>query len=161
MRIRGELLKLGVARLRHHHRHRASPERPRSGASTGRTSTQFLRLQAFAILSGDPRTDEDDRFEDLAHNPMGSARDAKTQRPGDDDGLLQLDDEAGCSAPRLVRYEERAPNVEKVQSHETVAASRPPLLGARPRDRPEPPLDLGPYAGAAHERAGLLYGHAA
>ncbi len=117
MRIRGELLKLGVARLRHHHRHRASPERPRSGASTGRTSTQFLRLQAFAILSGDPRTDEG--------------------------------------------YEERAPNVEKVQSHETVAASRPPLLGARPRDRPEPPLDLGPYAGAAHERAGLLYGHAA
>src|SRR6266542_2653480 len=66
----------------------------------GPTSTQFLRLQAFAILSGDPRTDEDDRFEDLAHNPMGSARDAKTQRPGDDDGLLQLDDEGGCSAPR-------------------------------------------------------------
>src|SRR3990172_3477912 len=87
MRIRGEVLKLGVGvsatTIATVLRRSGLGPAPRR---VGPTWTQFLRLQAFAILSGDPRTDEDDRFEALARDPMGSARDGKTQRPGDDDG---------------------------------------------------------------------------
>jgi hypothetical protein len=159
MRIRGELLKLGIdvsaTTIATVLRRSGLGPAPRR---IGPTWTQFLRLQAFAILSGETRTDGDDWFEDLAHE---SGRDAQIPRLSDDDGPVQPDDEAACAAPRLVRYEERAPNVEIVESHETVAASRPPMLGARPRDRPEPALYLVPQAAAAHELAGLPYAHAA
>jgi len=137
MRIRGELLKLGVdvssTTIAIVLRRSGLGPAPRR---VGPTWAQFLRLQALAILRGDPRTDLGGWLEDLARDPIGSARDGKIPRPGDDDAPVPPEDEAACVAPRQVWDEEPTPHVQIARWHETVAASRQPMLGARSRDGP-------------------------
>jgi hypothetical protein len=74
LRIRGELLKLGIdvsaTTIATMLRQSGLGPAPRR---IGPTWRQFLRLQAYGLISREPRSDEQDRLDDLARAPRGEA----------------------------------------------------------------------------------------
>jgi hypothetical protein len=129
LRIRGELLKLGVdvshttvATVLRQSGLGPAPRR------IGPTWTEFLRLQAYGLLSDSSRSDQDDNPEDVASDPPEAPTTPFGEDPATTEQEEPVHDDPSAPSPRIlvtVHARRRAPV--------TVV---PPRVGVRARDGP-------------------------
>jgi hypothetical protein len=103
LRIRGELLKLGIdvsattiARVLRLGGLGPAPRR------VGPTWTQFLRLQAYGLLSRSPRSDEDDGLDDIASAPHREGPGSHSDDPATTDHDDSIHDDSARPNGRLI-----------------------------------------------------------
>jgi len=129
LRIRGELLKLGIdvsattiATVLRMGRLGPAPRR------VGPTWTQFLRLQAYGLLSRSPRSDEEDGLEDLASAPHREAPGSVGDDPATTDHDESIHDEPARPNGQLIDTVGDRPRAS--------VTTVPSRVGTRARDGP-------------------------
>ena len=129
LRIRGELMKLGVdvshttvATVLRQSGLGPAPRR------IGPTWTEFLRLQAYGLLSDSSRSDQDDNPEDVASDPP----EARTTPVGEDPATTEQEepvhDDPSAPSPRIL--------VTVHARRRALVTVVPPRVGVRARDGP-------------------------
>jgi len=166
LRIRGELMKLGVDVS---HTTGATVLRQSGlGPAPRRISptwTEFLRLQAYGLLSDSSRSDQDDNPEDVASDP----REARTTPVGEDPATTEheepVHDDPSAPSPRILVtvHARRRASVRVVHRGSEFALATDPLSLPESWSEPEslrPPTDLdrtvfrsGPESGPRSDQA--------
>ena len=128
MRIRGELLKLGIdvsaTTIATVLRQGGLGPAPRR---TGPTWSQFLRAQAYGLLSSGSRSDGQDAFDHLAGAPQREAPSPGTDHSATDPNAPTPDDPSRPISQRVVT---------RSAPPRASASAAPPGAGTRDRDGP-------------------------